>query len=202
MFALTADQVDSRHSSDLADDALARLAASAGSGLVLPPDRTAGDEIQFLSDRAATALHLVLDLARTRQWSIGLGIGEVREPLPAATRIATGPAFELARDAVESAKKRQSHFALRIAPNGRVHENTLQPLIELLLQLRSRRTPEGWELLELLESGMTQVQAAAALKITPQAVSLRSSAGQLRLDIAARPALVTLLADADGSIGT
>ena len=69
-------------------------------------------------------------------------------------------------------------------------------MLDLLLHLRERRSDEGWELFDLLESGLSQTEAASRLDITPQAVSKRALAAGLKLDSAARAALVTLLASA------
>jgi len=201
VFAITADQIDSRHGPDLAEHALALLTRTGADRLALPADRTAGDEVQALTPDPRAAVDLVLELARTGRWSIGLGIGEVRTPLPADTRAATGPALIAARDAVEAAKKRPSRAAVdgdRIRPDA----PTLQAALDLLLHLRDRRSPEGWELYDLVEAGNTQAEAAAALGITPQAASKRAIAAGIRLDSAARDALTALLSLADESIGS
>jgi hypothetical protein len=205
VFAITADQVDSRHRDDLVDGALGELARIGGDKLLLPPDRSAGDELQLASPDPATALQLLLHLTRpgpagAAQWSVGLAIGEVRHPLPEVTRALAGSAFELAREAVEAAKKRPTRFAIAVEAGRHPDAATLQPLIDLLLQLRARRTPEGWELFELLDQGLTQSEAASRLGITPQAVSLRAQAAQLRTEFAAHRALTTLLRDADERI--
>jgi hypothetical protein len=194
MFAITADQVDSRHRADLVDGELAELSRIGGDRLLLPPDRSAGDELQVATSDARTVLDLVLHLARSEQWSIGLAVGEVRHPLPEATRALAGSAFVLARTAVEAAKKRTLRFAIEIEAGRYPDAATLQPLIDLLLGLRARRTPEGWELADALAEGLSQKQAAERLGITPQAVSLRAQSAQLRTDAAARSALATLLA--------
>jgi len=191
MYAITADQVDSRHGADLADDALMLIAAAARDRLALPADRTAGDEVQALTADAETALAIVLALLRTGSWSVGLGIGNVETPLPTATRAARGPAFIAARDAVEAAKRRPTRFAA-LGDDG-----VTQPLVDLLLALRDRRTPEGWELFDLVETGLRQQDAAQRLGITPQAASRRALAAGIRLDQAARPALTATLAAAD-----
>ncbi|QNO38879.1 DNA-binding protein [Protaetiibacter sp. SSC-01] len=198
MFAITADQIDSRIRPDHADEALAILAHVGGDRLALPADRTAGDEVQALTEDPRTALDIVLALARTGLWSIGVGIGDVRAPLPTATRAATGDALVAAREAVEAAKRRQWRLAVagdRIAPAA----ETLQAMIELLLQLRERRSPEGWELYDLVEAGLTQAEAAERLGITPQAASKRALAAAVRLDAAARDGIVELLALANGT---
>ncbi len=201
MVAITADQVDSRHGDDLVGGQLLELTELGGSRLLLPPDRSAGDELQVATADAGTALRLVLHLTRAGAWSVGMGVGTLRHPLPDVTRAIAGPAFELARAAVESAKKRPSRFALGVEEGRHPDAATLQPLIDLLLHLRARRTPEGWELFDLLDQGLTQADAATRLGITPQAVSLRAHAAQLRTEFAAHPALTTLLADAGDRIG-
>lgn len=193
MFAITADQVGSRAAADLADAQLAAISAQAAGHLVLPADRTAGDEIQAATDDAGTALALVLHLTRDGNWSVGLGIGDVRLPLPEATRAMTGSAFILARDAVTAAKKSPTRFALAIDDGRLPDARLLQPLIDLLLQLRARRTPEGWEVADQLVGDTTQAQLAAQLGVTPQAISLRVQNAQLHTETAAIAALTELL---------
>jgi hypothetical protein len=70
-------------------------------------------------------------------------------------------------------------------------------LIDLLLLLRTRRTPEGWELFDLVATGLTQTDAAANLGITPQAASKRARAAGIRTELAAMPALAEVLASSD-----
>ncbi len=198
MFAITADQVGSRASADLVDEKLAALDALGGAKLVLPADRTAGDEIQVATEDPATALGMVLHLTRDGHWSVGLGIGDVRLPLPEATRAITGSAFILARDAVAVAKKKPTRFAIAV-DDGRLPDGLLlEPLIDLVLHLRDRRTPQGWQLHDLLRTGITQAEAAGRLGVTPQAVSLRAQSAQLRTEFAAEISLVRLL-DAAGA---
>lgn len=203
MFAITADQVDSRLGPDLAEEALGLIERVGGDRLALAADRTAGDEVQALTADPRTALELALALARTGSWSIGLGLGEVRTPLPASTRAATGEALIAARQAVETAKRRPLRIAVDAggAPT-RPDAATLQAMLELLVQLRERRSPEGWELFDLLEQGLTQLEAARRLGITPQAASKRAIAAAIRLDAAARDGLAALLALADTPAAT
>src|SRR5450830_900530 len=108
MFVITADQVDSRHRPDIADETMRELTVVLRGGLVLPIDRTAGDEIQFLLTDAQFALTAILRLARGSQWSIGCGIGSVVTPLPANAREAGGTAFVAARQAANDAKRRDN----------------------------------------------------------------------------------------------
>jgi hypothetical protein len=204
MYVLTADQVDSRHSADKVADTLIALNSAHGERLLLPADRTAGDELQILVNDAELVLTLVLELTRQGDWSVGVGVGSVREPLPADTREATGEAFYAARDAVTRAKKQPTRFALTLAGDD---DNNMRPirgtdvesLVTLLLHLRERRTDGGWELFDLLSTGLTQSESADQLGITPGAASLRARAAGIRVERAASEALVRLLDTINGS---
>lgn len=197
MFVLTADQVGSRESADRVAALLPVLTEKFGERLALPPDRNAGDEVQALTADASTALEMALLLTRTGHWSVGLGVGEIRDPLPGSVREATGPAFVAARDAVDQAKRASHRFALASSEAGLLAAGEVGALVELVLAIRARRSDEGWQVVDLLASGGTQSAAAQHLGITPQAVSLRVAAAQWRAEAAAVPALVVLLDDLD-----
>ena len=197
MFIITADQIDSRHRNDVAGAMLGLLNERYADRLALPVDRNAGDEIQALISDADTALAIIADLTRTGEWSVGCGAGRVRTPLPAHTREASGPGFVAARTAVERAKNAQLRFALASGSQREAPET--EALINLLLVIRSRRTPEGWELFDLVAGGATQVAAARALGISPQAASQRARAAGIRTELAAIPALSAALARVDAA---
>lgn len=196
MFVITADQVDSRHRADLAPATVADLDARWQDRLVLPVDRTAGDEIQLMPIDGTAMIEIVLHLSRDEAWSVGGGIGSVTEPLPANTREATGPAFVDARDAVDAAKKRETRFALRGAGAE------LESLVDLVLMLRARRSIAGWQLYDLMVEGMTQTDAATRLGITPQAASKRARAANIRAEFAATATLGDLLDSANRTAPT
>jgi FixJ family two-component response regulator len=69
----------------------------------------------------------------------------------------------------------------------------VEALITLLLLARDRRTEQGWEVVDRMASGGTQRDVAAALGITPQAVSTRLRTAGWRTEQAALPGLVKLL---------
>ncbi|MHB1171679.1 MAG: DNA-binding protein [Lacisediminihabitans sp.] len=190
MFVITADQVDSRTTADAVGEALATLNGEFGESLVLPAERTAGDELQLLLADADAALAVVLALTRGAQWSVGCGVGDVRAPLPRSIRESTGPAFIAARAAVDRAKRRSTRFALE---SMHADADDVEALIDLLLIIRSRRSSAGWELHELVSSGLTQAQAADRLGITPQAASSRAQAAELKAEFAVTGALAKLL---------
>ncbi|KGJ78993.1 hypothetical protein GY21_06275 [Cryobacterium roopkundense] len=201
MFVITADQIDSRHDRDRAGDMMAALGARYGDEFALPPDQTSGDEIQMLITDPEIALNVILILHRSGYWSVGLGIGQVRMPLPASTRQASGEAFIAARNAVTRAKKADAHVAIEMptAPQPVLTANQVEALLAMLLLLRQRRSEEGWEAVDLLEKGLSQVDIAAMLGISTAAVSQRVKATQFRVEQTARPAIVRLLENLDRS---
>jgi hypothetical protein len=184
MFAITADQVDSRHRPDIAAETMLTLEILLGHGLVLPVDRTAGDEIQLLLATSETTLAAILALTRHGQWSVGCGVGEVTLPI--------------AKN-VNEAKKRDTRFALR-SPATTDAEDA-EAFVDLLLQLRARRSTEGWEMYDLLIAGNSQAEAAKLLGITPQAASKRARTAALRVEFAAKSPLERRLTAVDVSAG-
>jgi len=205
MFVITADQIDSRHDRDRASEMIGALVRRHTEAFTLPPDQTSGDEIQLLVGTAADAFAIVLDLNRTGFWSVGVGIGPVRTPLPATTRQATGDAFIAARSAVTRAKRAEARFALATQPSPEPPEGPhdgstaaeVEVLVTMLLLLRQRRSTEGWEAVDLLESGQAQTDIARTLGISTAAVSQRVKSAQWKVERAAHPALVRLLDNLD-----
>ncbi len=205
MFVIAADQRASRTTGDLVSQWRDLINDGYGTRLALPADRNAGDEIQVLSADAATVLDIALRLSRSGTWSIGLGVGPVRQPLPSETREASGPAFASASDAVTAAKKRPTRFAVRadektpdVWPSGHDAQNLIDPLLEL----RRKRSPQGWELYDTMASTSTQAQAAQRLGITAAAASDRALAASLKIERAAIPAIVRLLEALDTASGS
>jgi len=196
MFVITADQIDSRTGADLVAAEQSRINAQHGTALALPADRTAGDEVQALTDDAGTALALALELTRGRRFHVGIGVGPVRTPLPSATREATGPAFFAARDAAIRAKRAGIRLAIhwQREPQGTSSPaSDAEALLALLLIVRERRSDAGWELFDLLTTGLTQAEAAQRLGISAPAASARAKAANIKAELAAVPALVRLL---------
>lgn len=189
MFVLTADQRDSRANADLVPSALAVVTGRGMAALALAPERTAGDELQVAVAEPAAVLSIILELTRTGQWSVGVGVGDIESPLPQSVRAARGEAFVNARDAVDRAKKAPTRLAITAPSEG----DDAEALVRLLIELRDRRTPEGWEVYDLLAAGRSQREAAAILGISQGAVSLRAKAAGLRAEEAAVPALERVL---------
>ncbi len=170
-----ADQVDSRTASDRVPLALEALS---GVGMLLPYERTAGDEIQGLAGTGQAVVTSITALTRLDGWRIGVGVGLVDEPLPESTRAARGDAYLAARTAIGTA--RRSPVALSLVAGDSVRADAYGDVVEdaetalwLLRSTLARRSREGWELMDLLDQRLTNAQAAERLGISPSAVSQR-----------------------------
>jgi hypothetical protein len=178
MFVVVADQVGSRSGSDRVPAALASLGDVA---TLLPFERTAGDEIQGLLDEPAAVVAVLARLTRQGDWRIGIGAGAVDSPLPESTRAARGPAYLAARAAITAARTSPVDLALALAQNvrGEAYREVIdagadaETALWLLRSVLARRSEEGWELMDLLDQGLTNARAAERLAISPSAVSQR-----------------------------
>ncbi len=204
MFVVTVDQRGSRSSADLVPRLLADLPALAGT--VLPFERTVGDEVQAVLDDAASVTEIALHVLRLGTWSVGIGAGEVRLPLPRSTREAAGDAFVAAREAVEAAKGRGRPAPAAVRGADPLAAGDAEAVLVLLGSVIGRRSPAGWAAVDAVRAASdrdgadsaVQRRAAARLGISQQAVSQRLRAAQWAEEQAVRPTLARLL-DAAGS---
>ena len=190
MFVLTIDQQRSRSSADAVPALLDILNSRYAEQLVLPFERTAGDEVQCLLSDAATVVDLVVELLRTPQWSIGIGLGEAELPLPSSVRAARGPAFLCARTAVDRAKKAPANIAVEGAKDGAAHA---EAALWLLGSLLLGRTSAGWEAVDATTAEKTQAKAATRLGVSPQAINSRLQVAGWRQEQRGRQLVAYLL---------
>ncbi len=198
MFVLTVDQVGSRRGRDRVPELLGQLAGAPG--LVLPFERTVGDEVQAVVSDADATVDLVLRLVRIGGWSIGIGAGPVDEPLPASTREGSGDAFVHARTAVERAKIRTRPLPLAVAGSDPAAAADAEAVLVLLGAVVARRREAGWAVVDAmveLGDGATQDRVAARLGISQQAVSQRLRAAMWAEERAGRPAAARLLREGE-----
>src|SRR3954468_20312356 len=167
---LTIDQRGSTRGSDRVPATLAGLADVA---MLRPFERTAGDEFQGVLGEPAAVTTVVERLLREGGWSIGIGIGEVEEPLPESTRAGRGPAYLAARDAVTTAKS--APWRLRVAGEGQ-GVRALETTLWLWAAVLNRRTPRGWEVADLVDTGASYEEVAKRLGFTQSAISQRAQA--------------------------
>jgi len=178
MFVVVADQVGSRTGSDRVPAALGSLGDLAA---LLPFERTAGDEIQGLLEEPAAVVAVLERLTRLGEWRIGIGAGAVDSPIPESTRAARGPAYLAARAAITAARTSPVDLALTLPPNvrGEAYRDVIEAgddaetALWLLRSVLARRSQEGWELMDLLDQGLTSARAADRLGISPSAASQR-----------------------------
>ncbi|GGB94162.1 hypothetical protein [Cellulomonas carbonis] len=199
MFVMTVDQQGSRTRGDAVPALLDRLAvwAAPGSpGVRIGFDRTVGDEVQGVLDDADVVVRLTLDLLRLGGWTVGIGAGAVDEPLPAAARAGSGPAFVHARRAVERAKTRTRPAAVAVEGETADRAELCEGVLTLVASVRARRTDAGWAVVDAVEDGATQDAVAERLGITQQAVSQRLRTALWAEERDARPAAARLLEEA------
>jgi hypothetical protein len=195
MFVVTADQKRSRTALDRVPALLADLRDQVGDGPgpLRAFERTAGDEVQGLLADPATVVAAVVTLLRGGWW-VGVGIGPVDRPLPESARAGRGPAYLNARQAVESAKSAPSGICVAGAGPAGQHAEAAAWLLATLL---GRRSPQGWQVVDLMAGGAKGVDAAAKLGITPQAVSSRLRVAGWAEEQRGRELLTWLLGQAD-----
>jgi len=209
MWTLTVDQEGSRRVGDRVDALLADLAtaspvAGAGPGaVVLPFERTVGDEVQAVLADADLVVAVALHLVRTGGWSVGIGAGVVDTPLPSTSRAGSGSAFIHAREAVEAAKSRLRSVPLAVRGPRADLAAEAEGVLTLLGSVVARRTAAGWTVVDRLtprpgEPAARQEDVATALGISQQAVSARLRAALWAEEVAARPAAARLLRLAGG----
>ena len=196
MFVVTADQRASTREGDRVAQLLADLAPwerDWADSIVLPLERTVGDEVQTVLSTPDAAVDLALTLARAKQWAVGIGVGGVDEPLGASARASSGVAFVLARKAVERAKLKTEPVSLAVAGTHEGAAEAATAVMQLLASVVRRRSAAGWEVADLLKDGATQRDVAAQLKISDQAVSQRVASAMIDEERRARPVAVVLL---------
>jgi hypothetical protein len=196
MFVLTVDQLRSRERRDLVEPTLTTLRSLPTR---LPFTRTVGDEFQGGLDDPLSVVDAILTLMRGGQWHIGLGIGTVEEPLPEDPRSARGPAFLAARSAVDRAKREPTHLCVVAAEPADVEAEDAEVVLQLLAALRSRRSDQGWEAVDLMNATGSQAEVAVRLGVSRQAVGQRLQAASWAVEQRARPTLARLLDRADAS---
>lgn len=197
VIVLTIDRRGSRSHVDDVDETRSALADRWARALRSPIARFAGDELQLVSTDAAAVVRIVLDLARSRDWSVGVGIGDgtVADD-PAAS---TGPAFFAARRAVDRAKHAPTRVAVEVDDDAlALGADDLEAVLWLIVALRDRRTREGWEVADLLERLPTQREVADELEISASAVSARAVAAGIRIESEGVATVVGMLARLGG----
>lgn len=174
---LTLDQRSSRSRTDEVPVLLDALVGTSP-GVVLAFERTVGDEVQGVLTDADGAVEAVARVLRLGGWNVGIGVGDVDEPLPTSTREGRGAAYLRAREAVTRAKSAPHRLTVVGGPRDADAES-LETVLGLWAGLVERRSDRGWEVHDLLADGLTHAEAATRLGISASAVSQRAHAAGL-----------------------
>jgi hypothetical protein len=191
-FVLTINQRDTREAGDQIPELLRSLRHIPAA---VPFQRSVGDEAQGVLADPAAAVDAALAAIRARRWYVGLGVGEVRRPLPADVLQAEGFGLVYARRAVERAQRTGDRIPLAVeGPDGQVSAEA-EAVLRLLGQIVAGRTAAEWKVLDLMVPGARgqQKYVAEALGITTQAVSKAVVRSYWAEEWATRPAAARLL---------
>jgi hypothetical protein len=167
--AIILDQRLSRGSPDRVDDWSERANAAWAGRLTRPFVRTAGDEMQALTDDPQALVGIVMDAVEDRGWWIGVGVGNVERPLGKTARESRGSAFWLAREALRKTKGQRAtrSFVLRSERSETVDD--LGACLHALAFIVLRRTRSQREVAILFRGGSNVAQIAGRRGVTPQA---------------------------------
>lgn len=192
MFVLTINQRDSREVGDRVEELIDSLVPVP---TLLPFQRSFGDEaIGVLAD-PAHALDAAMTALRQHRWHVGIGVGPVQAPYPAAIVDAEGFGLVYARRAVNRAQKTGERIPLAVAgPDSEVAAEA-EAVARLVGQIVATRTEAEWSVLDLMIPGVRgqQKAIAAELGITAQAVSKAVVRSNWNEEWACRPAVARLL---------
>ncbi|WP_291890024.1 hypothetical protein [Cellulomonas sp.] len=193
---MTIDQRGSRVHGDRVAELLALLADEPA---VRAFERTVGDEVQAVYDDEHAVVAAALRVMRTGGWSVGIGAGPVDEPLPPSPREAAGPAFVLARAAVEAAKSRSRTVPLAVRGFDDGAGRDAEAVLVLVAAVAARRSEAGWVVADAMAAGeVRQEVVASSLGVSQQAVSQRLRTALWAEEQGARRAAARLLALAEG----
>jgi len=185
--------MDRRRSRDDEEDVVPTAAKALNrrfrSHLALRFSRTVGDELQAAAHEAGWIVDLILDVARSEEWWLGIGYGPYEEPLGRTARESRGPAFYRAREAVEAAKATAPGFAV-VGPEGLDHFRDAMLLLVSIVRRRTARQHEAAVLYRQLQS-MTAV--ARRLGLSPSSVTERLQGASVREEQVGRELALHLL---------
>lgn len=210
MYVLTIDQRGSTSDVDRVPDLIDALRS-------LTPDpfeRSVGDELQGVVERAADVVDIALHALRDGHWYVGIGIGAVQLAPGASPREGSGSGFVAARKAVELAKGAAAQVPLSVVPGSMGHNRVPPPgagegdissanaeaVLRLIGRVVQQRTPAQWRVVDRLRAlggadirHGSQKQVAKELGISEQSVSRAVLRSGWQEEWAARPAAAMLL---------
>lgn len=157
--------------------------------------RLAGvEEIEATPASAEAVLTLVMALLAAGDWAIGIGIASENASKANADKAAL-KALSAAHSVLAKGGK-AGHVKIRIrSTDAEAHamSEDISAAFALLYHVISRRSPEGREATHLMRAGWTQVEAAAELGVSKQAINQRLAAAGWNAELAGWNLAVHLL---------
>lgn len=173
------DQRKSRRDVDRIPDLVASLNELATDSLIMPFQRTLGDECEGVLHSLDRVPALVSAMARQSCWWIGIGLGDI-SGVAADSRDVSGEAFGIAREMVEAAKRRtrresgksRSPWPLRVGGFGGDRDQAIEACLATIHMISASRSKREGQVAAMLDSGFTdQTDIARELSISQPAVS-------------------------------
>jgi hypothetical protein len=219
MYVMTIDQRGSSTDVDRVPELISQLRGLTSAAF----ERSVGDELQGVLERADDVVDIALHALRSGHWYVGVGIGAVQLAVAASPREGTGSGFVAARKAVEHAKSAAGQVPLSVVSGsiGRGMEvpqharegartcANAEAVLRLIGRLVQERTDAQWKVVDRLRSVQggggkhgSQKQVAKELGITEQSESRAVLRSGWQEEWAARPAAAMLLEYAHSQILT
>lgn len=201
--------MDQQRSRDEQEDRVPGLVATlngiARDDLIMPFQRTIGDECEGVLRDAREIGRLVAAIARSQRWWIGIGVGTIDGVAP-DSRDVSGEAFGIARDMVERAKRRtrrgdarklRKPWPIRFAGSGDTNrDDAIESCLAAIHMIVTERSPREAEISQLLAAGeLDQRHLSAILGISQPAISKAISRAHWDQEQALIRAVATMGAD-------
>lgn len=206
MFVITVDQRASRSTGDKVPGLLITLKKTVPRPLVAF-SRTVGDEVQGVVETPEQVIALCRTIMRNHDWYVGIGVAQLTGSLPQRSADANGPAFVLARTAVEDAKIARGTAPIAVRSEHEETAQHAQALLQLVGRIHTDRSPAAWEAIDQLMNpageltSLTQRDAATVLGVSPAAISKRLRNAFYDEEMAVLPLLRALLHALDQPVG-
>lgn len=172
------DQRQSRASEDRIPGLVSALNETT-SDLLMPFQRTIGDECEGVLASCRAVPRLVSEIARQGNWWLGIGVGSISGVAP-DSRDVSGEAFGIAREMVESAKKRtrratgkpRRSWWLRFAGTDPERDAAIEGCLAAISTIVESRSKREHEVAALLSRGLAeQHEMAEILGVSQPAIS-------------------------------
>lgn len=141
------------------------------SGFAAPLAMTAGDAVQCLvrhPEVAVEVIHRLSEAARPSEFTFGFGFGPISTDLNENVALIDGPAFHMAREALEQARSDDAWAAARGSEGA---DAPITAIMYLMGAVRRRWTDRQVEFIRQMEKSQKQTVIAETLNVSQSVVS-------------------------------